>query len=48
MIKRVTDRELVRFFAKKKIATIVIPEKSDLFETKRFLLVAREGPVRSS
>ena len=27
---------------------IVIPEKSDLFETKRFFLVAREGPVRSS
>ena len=28
--------------------TIVISEKSDLFETKRFFLVAREGPVRSS
>ena len=26
----------------------VIPEKSDLFETKRVFLVAREGPVRSS
>ena len=29
-------------------AMLVIPEKSELFETKRFFLVVREGPVRSS